>query len=100
MAETTLMQPVDFDPFADPSAATLPLTEPQHEMHSAVQMGAEASCAYNQCFVLRLRGPLSLESLGRAMAQVVERHQALRLRIVGDDLLCLAVADDAQPQRP
>jgi len=84
MAETTLMQPVDFDPFADPTAATLPLTEPQHEMHSAVQMGAEASCAYNQCFVLRLRGPLSLESLGRAMAQVVERHQALRLRIVGD----------------
>ena len=77
------MQPVDFDPFADPPV-TLPLTEPQREMYSAVQMGAEASCAYNQCFVLRLRGALSVQSMERALASVVERHEALRVRIVGD----------------
>ena len=41
-------------------------------------MGDEASCAYNQCFVLRLRGPLSMESMRNARSQqVVERHDAL-----------------------
>ena len=86
MAEIpSTMQPVDFDPFADATgAATLALTAPQREMHSAVQMGDEASCAYNQCFELRFRGPLSLQSMERALAQVVERHEALRLRITSD----------------
>jgi amino acid adenylation domain-containing protein len=47
-------------------------------------MGAEASCSYNQCFVLRFRGALSLQSMESALAQVVERHEALRMRIAGD----------------
>ncbi|MFO1217390.1 MAG: amino acid adenylation domain-containing protein [Burkholderiaceae bacterium] len=78
------MQPVDFDPFADTVGVSLPLTEPQREMYVAAQMGVEASCAYNECFVLRLRGPLSAQSMESALAAVVNRHDALRLRIAGD----------------
>src|SRR2546429_302924 len=86
MAETTpSMEPVDLDRFADgPATTTLPLTEPQREMVAAVEMSVEASCAYNQCFVLRLRGPFSAASMDRAFAQVAARHEALRLRIAGD----------------
>ena len=79
------LQAVDFDPFAEATpAAALALTDAQREMHAAVQMGIQASCAYNQCFVLRLRGPLSLQSMEQALAQVIQRHEALRVRIAAD----------------
>jgi len=62
------LTPVDFDPFADAAApALLPLTEPQAEVWAAVQMGDEASCAYNQCYSLQLRGPLSAELMESAL---------------------------------
>ncbi len=84
-APAPTMLPVDFHLFADDTAATtLALTEPQREIVSAVLMSTDASCAYNQCFVLRFRGPLSMRSMQRALAQVIERHEALRVRIVGD----------------
>src|SRR3954462_844383 len=76
------LTPVDFHPFADAAApALLPLTEPQSEGWAAVQMGDEASCAYNQCYSLQLRGPLSVESMESALRRVMERHEALRVRI-------------------
>ena len=82
----TLLQ-VDFDPFAAPQGELLEqleLTEQQREVYAATLMGDEASCSYNQCFALRLRGPLSEQSLRNALAQVVQRHAALRLRIDSD----------------
>lgn len=75
------LEPVDFDPFAQADGATLPLTEQQREMYAATLMGDEANCSYNQCFALRLRGPLSEQSLSNALVQVVQRHAALRLSI-------------------
>lgn len=75
------LRPVDYDPFGP---AKLPLTEPQAEMWTADQMGAEASCSYNQCFCLTLRGPLSLDSMRSALGRVVERHDALRAVISAD----------------
>ena len=76
------LTPVDFDPFAETAAAdVLPLTEPQAEVWAAVQMGNEASCAYNQCFSLTLRGALSAESMQNALRQVMDRHDALRVSI-------------------
>ena len=79
------LTPVDFDPFADAAApALLPLTEPQAEVWAAVQMGDEASCAYNQCYSLQLRGPLSAESMESALRQVINRHDALRVTIDAD----------------
>ncbi|HEY4341753.1 MAG TPA: condensation domain-containing protein, partial [Steroidobacteraceae bacterium] len=79
-----MLQPVDFDPFAEPAGETFPLSEQQREMRAVTLMGDDANCAYNQCFALRLRGPLSEQSLRNALRQVVERHEALRLRIDGD----------------
>jgi len=77
--------PVEFDPFGhSPPAEGLPLTEPQQEMWLAVQMGDEASCAYNQCFCLTLRGPMSAESMQSALRQAVERHDALRATFDAD----------------
>jgi amino acid adenylation domain-containing protein len=76
--------PVDFDPFAPLAADVLPLTEPQKEMWLAAQMGDEASCAFNQCFCLSLRGPLSVESMERALRRVADRHDALRATIDPD----------------
>jgi len=70
--------PVDFDPFADTSSVALPLTPQQSEVWVESQMGPEASCAFNQCFVLHLRGPLSVASMQNALDQVVSRHAALR----------------------
>src|SRR5215470_4022646 len=49
--------PVDFEPFAETSNVALPLTPQQSEVWVESQMGPEASCAFNQCFVLHLRGP-------------------------------------------
>ena len=62
--------PVDFDPFADPSHFTLPLTPQQSEVWVESHMGTEASCAFNQCFVLHLKGPLSVASMQNAFDQI------------------------------
>ena len=73
----TNFKPVDFDPFAE-TAITLPLTVQQSEVWVESQMGPDASCAFNQCFVLHLRGPLSIELMQSALNHVVRRHDALR----------------------
>jgi len=70
--------PIDFDPFVDTSIVTLPLTAQQSEVWVESQMGPEASCAFNQCFVLHLQGPLSVDVMQNAFDQVVRRHAALR----------------------
>src|SRR5262249_34292396 len=55
--------------------------EQQREMWTAVLMSDEANCSYNQSFVLCLEGAVSHASLQRALEVVVERHEALRIRI-------------------
>ena len=70
--------PVDFDPFGDQAMRALPLTPAQAEVWTAMQLGSEASCCYNQCFVLTLRGAVSTESMQRALQTVVDRHESLR----------------------
>jgi amino acid adenylation domain-containing protein len=70
----------DFDPFAEVEAH-FALTEPQREICAATLMGDDANCSYNQCFVLKLHGPLSVESLHTALAGIVRRHEALRISI-------------------
>jgi amino acid adenylation domain-containing protein len=79
-SETTLT-PVDFDPFAEVALdGPFALSEAQREIWAVVQMGPEASCAYNQCFVLRLDGDVSVSALRRAVQLVFDRHDSLRTR--------------------
>lgn len=61
-------------------AASAPVSEAQREVWAVVQMGPEASCAYNQCFVLTLRGRVSIDAFHRAVGRVFDRHEALRTR--------------------
>jgi hypothetical protein len=72
--------PVDFDP-PEEVETHVPLTEPQRETCAATLMSDDANCSYNQCFVLKLHGPLSVESLHKALSDVVRRHEALRISI-------------------
>ena len=55
------------------------MTEAQREVWASVQMGAEASNAYNVCHAFRLRGAFSIDAMKAALQQLVDRHQALRL---------------------
>ena len=73
--------PVDFDPFGEAATdlVTFPMTEAQREIWASVQMGAEASNAYNVCHAFRVRGAFSMEAMKAALQQLVDRHQALRL---------------------
>ena len=62
---------------AEPSA-TFPLTDSQQEIWLACQMGAEASCAFNEGVSLRLRGPLDVSALTTVPRGPGRRHDALR----------------------
>ena len=81
MSDVKSYIPVDFDPFGDGGAEPVhfPMTEAQREVWASVQMGAEASNAYNVCHAFRVRGAFSIDAMKTALQQLVDRHQALRL---------------------
>ncbi|WP_426424820.1 amino acid adenylation domain-containing protein [Bradyrhizobium genosp. A] len=64
-------------PAVVPQASDAPLTEPQLEVWLSDQLGAEASCCFNESISLHLRGSPDLPALGQALDRVVSRHQAL-----------------------
>jgi amino acid adenylation domain-containing protein len=55
--------------------------------------------AYNFSWAIRLRGPLDLPALERAVAEIVRRHEALRTRFVPDDGRPTQVVDGPRPFR-
>jgi amino acid adenylation domain-containing protein len=59
-------------------AAKIPLTESQRELWFASEMSDAASCAYNECRLLHLRGELKENTLVAAIQSLVDRHEALR----------------------
>jgi len=68
-----------FDPFAGGSVErTFPSTDPQRELWIAVQMGEEASCAFNESISLELDGALDPSTLQGALTDLVGRHESLR----------------------
>lgn len=67
-------------PSQDSTPHRFPLTEAQTEIWLALQMGKEASCAFNESFTLQLRGPFNVEHMRRAVQVVIARHEALHLR--------------------
>lgn len=70
----------------------VPLSDAQRELWFASQMSDGASLAYNESMTLRLKGPLNVAALRRALRLLVARHEALRTRI--------AAAGDAQRVSP
>ena len=59
-----------------------PITEPQMEIWLAAQLGAEASCAFNESITLVLNGKLGAAHLAGALNDVISRHDALRSRFL------------------
>jgi amino acid adenylation domain-containing protein len=62
----------------------LALTDAQREIWHSVQLGAAASCAYNESFTLELEGPLDVQAFQDALNLVTSRHESLRLRFDAD----------------
>src|SRR3954452_25222265 len=62
---------------------------PAQERMWVLQQLDPASSAYNVPMALRLRGPLAVDALRRALTEIVERHDVLHSRFL---------ADEGQPQ--
>ncbi|MEZ4703116.1 MAG: amino acid adenylation domain-containing protein [Rhodothermales bacterium] len=73
-------------PSADAAGAdaAFALTESQTEIWLATQISAEASCAFNEPFYVRLKGALDIEKLRDAVNATFRRHEALHLRFDRD----------------
>ncbi len=56
------------------------LTESQMEIWLSAQLGDGASCAFNELVTLDMRGLLDRQALRRAVRDLVQRHEALRIR--------------------
>jgi len=69
-----------------PVPETLPLTGPQQEIRVTSALGPDASCAFNECFQISLRGPLDRAAFVRAVGIAVGRHEALRMRFDAEGL--------------
>ncbi|MEM1428431.1 MAG: amino acid adenylation domain-containing protein [Pseudomonadota bacterium] len=89
----------------------IPLSETQREIWMAHQLGEQAATAFNECLILRLSGDLDRAGLEGALADLVARHDALRMRFArsgeGFEVLPVAapeirysdVSEDAAPEQ-
>lgn len=60
----------------------VPLTEAQMEIWLSVQLGDDASCAFNESFTLFLRGQLDIDALRASLQDLTSRHESLRATIL------------------
>jgi natural product biosynthesis luciferase-like monooxygenase protein len=67
------------DSAARESVRSIPLTDSQRQLWISTQMSEAASAAYNESISLEMRGPLDLPALQRALQQLVDRHESLRV---------------------
>lgn len=67
-------------------AITVPTTEAQREIWSAMVVTPEVAAAYNESVTLKLRGQLKPVLLNQAFQLAVDRHDALRSRFSADGL--------------
>ncbi len=80
LLELRLRKPLSVDISGTPRAeraSTYPLSYAQERLWLLQQMHPE-SVAYNVPRALRIRGPLNVESLGKSLNAIVERHAILR----------------------
>jgi amino acid adenylation domain-containing protein len=92
---------VDYDPFAGGALARVaPTTEPQREVWLADKLSGEASLAYNESVLLRLRGALDVDLLASGLQSLVDRHDALRSTFGPDgETLCVGERYELPLQR-
>jgi hypothetical protein len=69
----------DADADATDVVREVPLTEGQRQLWVESQMGDDAGRAYIENCTLRVRGPLDVDALHRALQALVDRHDALRI---------------------
>jgi amino acid adenylation domain-containing protein/FkbM family methyltransferase len=70
----------DRDAAEDEAAVALPLTEAQRELWLVAQMSEEGARSCNEPKALRVRGPFDVDAFRGALAELVRRHGALRVR--------------------
>jgi amino acid adenylation domain-containing protein len=79
------LEPVDFDPFgAGEVARVVPMSAAQREIWLACAMDPEGSVAYNLSLTVRIVGKPNVEALDRAVRDLVQRHDALRMTFSSD----------------
>lgn len=78
--------PVEFDPFAGPEISLIaPATESQVEIWTSCLIGGDAAnCAYNESFSLALTGALNKDAMFRALQDMANMHQSLRMAFSAD----------------
>ncbi|HEU0054920.1 MAG TPA: amino acid adenylation domain-containing protein, partial [Longimicrobium sp.] len=79
-----------------PREGPLPLSFSQQRLWFIDQL-EPGSAAYNLPYALRLHGPMEVDALERALAEIVRRHEALRTRFVTVDGQAAQVIDPAGP---
>ncbi|WP_170416496.1 non-ribosomal peptide synthetase/type I polyketide synthase [Ruegeria atlantica] len=72
-------RPAEPVPLVGSPTKRIPLTEAQREVWMTSQLGARASCSFNESVSLRLQGPLDSKALQHALNRVIERHDGLRM---------------------
>ena len=64
---------------AEPWSA--PASDEQIELFLACQMGHDATCAFNLSYSMHFRGDFQLDAMQKALHQLVDRHDSLRMRM-------------------
>ncbi|WP_127901933.1 non-ribosomal peptide synthetase/type I polyketide synthase [Solirhodobacter olei] len=76
---TVLAAPVAPNAAAAPLPARVPLTESQREIWMTHQLGDKPAASFNEGLSLRLDGPLDQPALEVSLAELIARHDALRM---------------------
>lgn len=71
-------------PAAPASPQLVPMTDEQKQLWTLTQIDPNASSAYNECIVLRLRGALRVDVMCQCLQTLFDRHEALRTTISAD----------------
>ena len=79
-------KPVEFNPFAGPDISLIaPATESQVEIWTSCLIGGDrANCAYNESFSVFLAGIFNTNAMLKALQDLVNRHQSLRMSFSPD----------------
>ncbi|MEM7144034.1 MAG: amino acid adenylation domain-containing protein [Verrucomicrobiota bacterium] len=79
-SDSTSTEAVPFTPAPEAQARTYPMTEPLSEVWLASSFNKESSLCFNELNTLKLQGALDIEAIRKSLQEIVQRHDALRMR--------------------